>query len=387
MPVHIEGRLQFATVNPLRDLLLACLRDIRYDRFRFMVAFARWSGLFLLDTDLQSFAQRRGTSIRGYVGTDLGGTTIEALTYLSELPKAEIFVVDANTPAVVFHPKIFEFSGTPGWLTVIGSSNMTMGGLLSNVEASVVLTGDSSDPCPTNLLFDQLTPTPPFTLDHVRRVTNDLLTEIAPRLDHYTKPSPDSRGDISPSRPPLAELDLPLPGRPPSPALARRAQGTRSDRRTRPGPVRTSASATAKPEILFVELWDETRDGTQVQLPRRVFTDYFGADVTAVTWVAVRAPDGGLERIRLQAFPNATFRISLPFVGTSSPRAGRRAVLRFERLGQDEYSCTIVRRGERQYASWLRACTEQTTRTSKRFGIISAPVPRVARRPSGASVR
>jgi len=374
-----------ATDNPLRDLLLACLRDPRYDQFRFMVAFARWSGLFLLDTDLQSFAQRRGTSIRGYVGTDLGGTTIEALTYLSELPKAEIFVVDANTPAVVFHPKIFEFSGTPGWLTVIGSSNMTMGGLLSNVEASVVLTGDSSDPCPTNLLFDQLTPAPPFTLDHVRRVTDDLLTEIAPRLDHYTKPSPDSRGDISPSRPPLAELDLPLPGRPPSPASARRAQRTRSDRRTRPGPVRTSASATAKPEILFVELWDETRNGTQVQLPRRVFTDYFGADVTAVTWVTVRAPGGGLERIRLQAFPNATFRISLPFVGTSSPRAGRRAVLRFERLGQDEYSCTIARRGERQYESWLRACTEQTTRTSKRFGIVSAPVPRVARHPPGPS--
>jgi hypothetical protein len=65
---------------------------------------------------------------------------------------------------------------------VIGSSNMTMGGLLSSVEASVVLTGDSSDPWPTNLLFDQLTPTPPFTLDHVRRVTDDLLTEIAPRL-------------------------------------------------------------------------------------------------------------------------------------------------------------------------------------------------------------
>ena len=87
MPVHIEGRLQFATVNPLRDLLLACLRDIRYDRFRFMVAFARWSGLFLLDTDLQSFAQRKGTSIRGYVGTDLGGTTIEALTYSERAAK------------------------------------------------------------------------------------------------------------------------------------------------------------------------------------------------------------------------------------------------------------------------------------------------------------
>jgi hypothetical protein len=104
----------------------------------------------------------------------------------------------------------------------------------------------------------------------------------------------------------------------------------------------------------------------------------FGADVTAVTWITLRIPGGGIERIRLQGFPNATFRISLPFVGPSSSGAGRRAVLRFDRLGPDEYSCAMVRRGEAGYAAWLKACTEQTTRTSKRFGILSsakAPAP------------
>src|SRR6266540_296053 len=109
MAVRVEARLQYATVDPILDLLLACLQDTHYRRFRFMVAFARWSGLFLLDTDLQTFAHRKGTSIEG-------------LTYLSELPSAHINIIQANTRGVVFHPKVFEFSGDSGWLTVIGSS-------------------------------------------------------------------------------------------------------------------------------------------------------------------------------------------------------------------------------------------------------------------------
>ena len=380
MAVRVEARLQYATVDPILDLLLACLQDTHYRRFRFMVAFARWSGLFLLDTDLQTFAHRKGTSIEGFVGVDLGGTTIEALTYLSELPSAHINIIQANTRGVVFHPKVFEFSGDSGWLTVIGSSNLTMGGLLSNIEASIVIRGASSDVCPSDQLFDQIAPIAPFTSDHVRQVTDRVLEEIAPRLDHYTKRSPDWGGGPPGGGVPLiAGLELPDPGRPPSPASARRiVKARRGGRKPGPGLVRTTAKAVAKKETLFVELWDETRNGTQVQLPRRVFTDYFGADVTAVTWITLRIPGGGIERIRLQAFPNATFRISLPFVGPSSSGAGRRAVLRFDRLGQDEYSCAMVRRGEAGYAAWLEACTEQTTPKSKRFGILSsgkAPAP------------
>ena len=116
MALEVESRMQFAAHNPMRDVLLDCLRDKQSQRFRFIVAFARWSGLYLLDPEIQNFARRRGTSIEGFVGVDLGGTTIEALTYLSELPTARINVVESNMPSVVFHPKVYEFTGkTAGW--------------------------------------------------------------------------------------------------------------------------------------------------------------------------------------------------------------------------------------------------------------------------------
>jgi hypothetical protein len=371
MVVRAENRFQFASVNALADLLNACLRDPAYKRFRFFVAFARWSGLFLVDAELQQFAQRRGTSIHGYVGVDLGGTTIEALTYLHELPSSSIHVVEAQMTGVVVHPKVYEFSGKDRWVTIIGSSNLTTGGLFANVETSVVLTGSAKDPLPSEAMFERLRPRSPFTTDHVRSVTEAVLAELAPRLARYSRPSPDSGGrGADGSAPLMPGLVLPNPGRPPSPASSTVGK-TRTPRRARQ-PVRTSAQAPSTNDLLFVELWDETRNGTQVQLPRRVFSEYFGAAVDAVAWITVHDARKNTHAIRLQGFPNSTFRISLPFVGVSSSGAGRRAVLRFERIAQDEYRVGMRRKGESGYPKWLAACTEQTTSASKRFGIVLA---------------
>ena len=217
MVMQVESSLQYAAVNPIRDVLIECLTDPTYNRFRFSVAFARWSGLYLLDDAIQRFSHRQNTSIIGYVGTDMGGTTVEALTYLSELSQSAIYTVECNMDRIIFHPKVFEFSGPRKWLTVIGSSNLTMGGLLSNVEASIILRGPGKQ-IPSASIFKTLAPTPPFTADHVRLVDSHLLEEIAPRLDHYTKRAPDAPSGRRAGRPPLiAGLVLPNPGRPPSP--------------------------------------------------------------------------------------------------------------------------------------------------------------------------
>src|SRR5215211_7378962 len=69
----------------------------------------------------------------------------------------------------------------------------------------------------------QLAPAAPFTSDHVRRVTDRVLDEIAPRLDHDSRRAPDWGGDpIGDGEPLIAGLELPNPGRPPSPASAQR---------------------------------------------------------------------------------------------------------------------------------------------------------------------
>ena len=376
---EIEAVLQHVTINSIRDVLLEGLADPSYRQFRFSVAFARWSGLFLLDESLQTFAGRRGTSIIGFVGIDLGGTTIEALTYLSELPKGNIYIVQSNMDRVIFHPKVYEFTGPDGWLVAIGSSNMTMGGILGNVEASAIIRGRGPLP-PTAEIFRYFEPVHPFTSDHVRKVTPALLAEIAPGLDHYTRRSPDSRRSGSHHLRPLApNLSLPNPGRPPSLDGGNRGrQQTRRGKKPKSPIVKPSGSASRTLETLFVEMWDETRDGTQVQLPKKVFTQYFGAAADAVTWIRLHAPGGRQYSIRLQGFPNATFRISLPFVGQAQSGDGRRAVLRFDRIEQDAYICAVTEQGGPKYAAWLAACTEQRSSISKRFGMIAtsrAPRP------------
>ncbi|WP_420452365.1 hypothetical protein [Ilumatobacter sp.] len=375
---EIEAVLQHVTINSIRDVLVEGLTDPSYRQFRFSVAFARWSGLFLLDESLQTFAGRRGTSIVGYVGTDLGGTTIEALTYLSELRNGSIYVVQSNMNRVIFHPKVYEFSGPDGWLLAVGSSNLTMGGILGNVEASAIVRGRGAVP-PSAEVFRYFEPADPFTSDHVRKVTPALLAEIAPALDPYTRRSPDSPRSGSHQLAPLApNLSLPNPGRPPSLDGNRGRQQARRGKKPKSRIVKPSGSASRTLETLFVEMWDETRDGTQVQLPKKVFTQYFGAAADAVTWIRLHAPGGRQYSIRLQGFPNATFRISLPFVGQAQSGDGRRAVLRFDRIEQDEYICAVAEQGDSAYEAWLAACTQQRSSSSKRFGTIAtsqAPSP------------
>jgi HKD family nuclease len=167
LAITVRATIQAAGRDGLEAELRARLSDIAYRRFRFAMAFARWSGLHLIDVELQAFASAARHSIDGVIGIDLGGTTIEALTYLSELPNTRLRVVRSGMRNVVFHPKVYEFAGPTKWCLIIGSSNLTTGGLLANIESSFIVEGSASDANPGDALFavfDQ----PPFTAEHVR---------------------------------------------------------------------------------------------------------------------------------------------------------------------------------------------------------------------------
>lgn len=351
---------QIAGASTLAQELKATLLDPAYNSLRFGVAFARWSGLNLVHHELEKFVSRRDTSVQAVVGVDLGGTTAEALTYLMELPSTTTKILRSGDPRIVFHPKIYVFEGRSGWKTLVGSGNMTAGGLHTNLEASFMVTGTARERNEAGdylrTLFDAR---PPLNARHVRLLDQDYLDELAPSLDSYRTPPPDARrrGGKRPLQGSLA-LSSPLPpiGRPPSPPGASAAG--RARRKSGPIPA-PSASQT-----LYLELWDETGGGTQVQLPKDVFTGYFGATETTVTWVELEGPRVR-TRVRLQAFPNSTYRIPLAFVRG----VRRKAVLRFQRLGPDRYQVDVRHDAQPDYVAWLARCTEQRTPTSKRYGV------------------
>jgi HKD family nuclease len=132
-----------------------------WDGFRCAVAFAKISGVRYLDPLLRRFVAGGGWAALS-VGVDSRGTSFEALSQLAGAVDARgrLFVVqDPASPGVSFHPKVYAFvkgerENPERALAIIGSCNITMGGLFTNHEASIALRLDASDPDDAAVLAD-----------------------------------------------------------------------------------------------------------------------------------------------------------------------------------------------------------------------------------------
>ena len=113
----------------------------RFEIFRACVAFAKASGLLRLAPALQSFMNRDG-QVEIVVGIDENITTQQALELIMQYSSAAYVF---NNPMSTFHPKLYLFE-SPGKraIAVVGSSNLTVGGLYTNYETNVALEFDLS---------------------------------------------------------------------------------------------------------------------------------------------------------------------------------------------------------------------------------------------------
>ena len=115
------------------------------DRFVCVVAFAKMTGLSL-------FAVRpkkrlaKGMRATFVIGLDFYQTQPELLTELMKLK--DVGDVEVYMGAIgrnsTFHPKLYLFQTDAETRTIIGSANMTMGGLRSNHEMSAELAGQGA---------------------------------------------------------------------------------------------------------------------------------------------------------------------------------------------------------------------------------------------------
>lgn len=69
-------------------------------------------------------------------------TSIQGLERLRQTIEARLYTVDTGSRLLVFHPKLFLVKGEDRARMIIGSANLTLGGLNNNVEASVLLDCD-----------------------------------------------------------------------------------------------------------------------------------------------------------------------------------------------------------------------------------------------------
>ena len=107
------------------------------------VAFAKFSGYQIIEQPLQKCLAENG-EVEFLVGLDFHTTdaqTLRAFASLSQsFPKFKFYCYsDPSDGTAVYHPKLYLFETRSFLRSIIGSSNLTNGGLNNNVEVNVLL--------------------------------------------------------------------------------------------------------------------------------------------------------------------------------------------------------------------------------------------------------
>ena len=130
--------LQYPGSNQaLGDILKGLLRieDAKSCTLRAAVAFVKRSGIRHIKTELTQFVSNGGKA-KIVVGIDHHGSSMEGLADLLDTmgTEGELFVNHDELSHVTFHPKIFMLQKQETATLIVGSGNLTEGGLYSNDE-------------------------------------------------------------------------------------------------------------------------------------------------------------------------------------------------------------------------------------------------------------
>jgi len=109
------------------------------------VAFLKYSGVKVIEKALNNFLKNNG-NIEIIAGLDFKTTDPQSMHYFIQLQKQisnlKFYCYgdkDENKTDVVFHPKIYLFEKGHETTGIVGSTNLTRGGLLTNFEVNVVI--------------------------------------------------------------------------------------------------------------------------------------------------------------------------------------------------------------------------------------------------------
>lgn len=177
--------LQPFSEQRLGDVLRAALQGEygTFHTFQAAIAFVKQSGVQHLYEPLQQFVLS-GKTVRLVVGIDQQVTSEDGLKLLLEAVDSagQIWINHTKgSRPVTFHPKIYLFEGTASAILIIGSGNLTSGGLFTNDEASSVQTLDLQISEDTELLNEVKSAMDRWcdeTQDNVRRLNDEVLQNL-----------------------------------------------------------------------------------------------------------------------------------------------------------------------------------------------------------------
>lgn len=124
------------SINAVGNYLMSLLGQKNFHSFTGISAFASESGIYGLSQYLNT-AKANFKNLSLIVGVDLEGTSKEALEEILALDINGYIFYQKEQP--IFHPKIYLFEGAKEFKLIIGSSNLTRGGLFTNIESSMLI--------------------------------------------------------------------------------------------------------------------------------------------------------------------------------------------------------------------------------------------------------
>ena len=111
------------------------------ERVVISVAFVGDDGVRQIEDQLRSNADQ--VTVLAGIRNDI--TSYQAIMRLHEIIGDHMYVVDTGSRNVIFHPKVYLVRGKAHARLIIGSANLTLGGLNNNIEAGMMLEFDLAD--------------------------------------------------------------------------------------------------------------------------------------------------------------------------------------------------------------------------------------------------
>ena len=285
-----------------------------------------------------------GNSADIIFGVDRNGTDREAVKQLFALKRAYIKQIDvrvfhAPSAGAIFHPKLFIYDRGSEIDFVVGSSNLTSGGLASNFESLLLY---EKVPRNSHIGADALSiwetfshPKRPLSARFLRELTHRDVKKLLAILPERTalEPRSDNRR-IRKLWKPLSRIRLPRSGRI---RLRRRYQSVKGR------------------QYLLMDLLEETRH-TQVQIPLPVVERFFEIekDKPADISISVLTSAGQTQPIRRPivisglGYGRLMRRLEMPQIkGMKRPLA----VVFVKLKGKAEYAYSLLERKSPQYSN------------------------------------
>jgi HKD family nuclease len=165
---HKSFILQGFTPKTHKDAVLNLFDVPNIKRVIVSVAFVNLGGVELLASALKVHKDKT----TAYIGIRNDITSLQGAECLLNLG-VELYTVDTGTRRVIYHPKIYLVRGAKHARLIVGSANLTPGGLNNNIEAGIIIECDLENPADKELVesieksFDDLSTAHPNNISKI----------------------------------------------------------------------------------------------------------------------------------------------------------------------------------------------------------------------------